>query len=97
MGLDPKVPVLVGPDDLKVTDSLEITKFLASRYPRLIPVDLAGIITSMLNQLHQVWFVSLSFTAQEGRGAGLVRMIRDIMAQPSSSESYKAALERKLQ
>ena len=88
---------MLGPDDLKLTDSLEITMFLASRYPQLLPGALQGTITAMLDELHQVWFVSLSFTAQEGRGAGIIRMIQDIVAQPTTSEDYKAALQRKLQ
>ena len=54
--LSTKVPVLLGPDDLKLTDSLEITLFLASRYPQLLPDALQGTITAMLDKLHQVWF-----------------------------------------
>jgi len=41
--------------------------------------------------------LSLSFTAQEGRGAGIIQQIQDIVAQPTTSEDYKAALQRKLQ
>lgn len=92
-----QVPVLLGPGDLKVTDSLQITKFLASRYPGLNPSGLEDTITAMLDELHQVWFVSLSFSAQEGRGAGIVQMIQNILAQPTTSDDYKAALRRKLQ
>ncbi|KIW14509.1 hypothetical protein PV08_07293 [Exophiala spinifera] len=92
-----QVPVLLGPCDLKVTDSLQITKFLASRYTGLIPSGCEDVITAMLNELHQVWFVSLSFSAQEGRGAGILLQIQNILAQPTTSDDYKTALQRKLQ
>lgn len=92
-----QVPVLLGPGDVKITDSLEITHFLAERYPQLIPQAQKDIIVPLLDELHQVWFVSLSFTAAEGRGAGIVLQIQEIMAKPTSSESYKATLQKKLQ
>ena len=91
-----QVPVLVGPGELKITDSLDITYYLAERYPGLIPQTHKDVITVLLNELHDVWYVSLSFTAAEGRGAGIVRQIKEIMAQPTTSESYKEALQKKL-
>lgn len=78
------------------TDSLDITRFLGMRYPQLMPSEYREVIESLLEELHQVWYISLSFSAEERRGEGILNMVKDLMAQPTSSEKYKAALQRKL-
>jgi glutathione S-transferase len=92
-----QVPALIGPQPVSETDSLDITKFLCARYPQLLPNAHSDTIHVLLQELHEVWYVSLSFTAAEGRGEGIVRMIQELIAQPTTSEEYKTALKRKLQ
>ncbi|KIX06621.1 uncharacterized protein Z518_04597 [Rhinocladiella mackenziei CBS 650.93] len=92
-----QVPLLLGPQSVKLDDSLDITRFLSERYPQLLPSAHRDSINELLNELHQVWFVSLSFTAEDGRSEGLVKMILHLIEEPTTSEKYKTALQRKLQ
>lgn len=80
-----------------LTDSLDITRFLGERYPRLIPSAYRDTIMSLLLELHKVWFVSLSFRREERRGEGIVNMIQELISRPSSSEEYQAALGKKFE
>lgn len=91
-----KVPLLLGPQSLCLTDSLEITIFLGERYSQLLPDSQSKTINTLLHDLHDIWYVSLSFTANDGRSEGIVSMIKERIEAPASSERYKAALQRKL-
>lgn len=48
-----------------ITDSLEITHFLAERYPSLIPRSHKEHITELLQDLHGLNYFSLSFSGRE--------------------------------
>ncbi|EXJ69321.1 uncharacterized protein A1O5_07357 [Cladophialophora psammophila CBS 110553] len=92
-----QVPLLLGPQSVEITDSLDITRFLGERYSQLLPGPHCETINALLDELHEIWFVSLSFTADDGRSQGIVNMIQERIAHRTSSEKYKAALQRKLQ
>ena len=92
-----QVPCLLGPQSFKCDDSLDITLYLGERYPRLLPRVHSRAIKTLLYELHQIWFVSLSFRAEEGRGEAIVKSIHHLMSQPTSSDEYKAALQKKLE
>lgn len=91
-----QVPCLLGPGSIKSDDSLDITFYLAQVYPRLIPTANSDTITSLLKELHQIWFVSLSFRAEDGRGAEIVERVKRLQNDVQSSSHYKAALQKKL-
>ena len=50
-----QVPVLSSPSLTKaVADSLEITRFIAERYPQLVPQSHSQEVLELLNELHEI-------------------------------------------
>ena len=93
-----QVPALVSsalPDNL--TDSLDITRYLCEIYPHLAPEESKQKVHELLDQLHQISYVSLSFTPTENRVGGIRDAIQKRLTQSRISDSYRKALEYKLE
>lgn len=81
-----------------IEDSLQITLFVAERYPNLIPESHKEEITSLLKELHGVNYFSLSYAEFGGArvAAGLAAAIDKLLQDPNISDRYRKALEFKL-
>lgn len=77
-------------------DSLDITHYVAGRYPNLIPEGQKTQIVDLLKELHSVNYFSLSFQKQPAYGKGLKSAVVERLSQPGISEKYRTALEYKL-
>ncbi|KIX03226.1 uncharacterized protein Z518_06778 [Rhinocladiella mackenziei CBS 650.93] len=96
--INPKgqVPVLVGDGlDNPLADSLEITHYLATLYPNLIPGSQKAEITKLLGDLHALNFFSLSYAGRHVVTQGFEAAIRSRM-DGNISPQYQTALEYKL-
>lgn len=82
-----------------LTDSVDITKYMCSLYPSLAPSALQQTIFAALEQLHEIQYLSLSFTKQNETPmtSNIDFYTKRRMNQPSVSESYRKALEYKLE
>ena len=80
-----------------LTDSWDITRYLCEIYPNLAPEESKQKIYELLDQLHQISYVSLSFTPGENRVGGVRDAIQKRLAQPGISDTYREALEYKLE
>ncbi|KAL3446404.1 hypothetical protein BJX65DRAFT_279528 [Aspergillus insuetus] len=91
-----QVPVLVS-DALEkpIADSLEITHYLAQRYPSLIPASHKKKITDLLHDLHALNYFSLSFPGREHVAEGLKQCVFKRLAGDISPR-YRDALTFKL-
>lgn len=91
-----QVPVLVS-DALEnpITDSLQITHFLAARYPSLIPASHRAQITELLRDLHAINYFSLSFPGREYVVEGFKQNVSKLLAADISPR-YRDALIFKL-
>ncbi|KIX06999.1 uncharacterized protein Z518_04975 [Rhinocladiella mackenziei CBS 650.93] len=93
-----QVPVLLSPSlSVQLTDSLDITNYLGEKYPGLAPSAHKETIKALLDELHNVKYITLSFKAEERRAEAIINAIQTLVAEPTSSEKYKAALNKKLQ
>ena len=99
--INPKgqVPVLTSPAlDKPIADSLEITHYLASLYPALIPSNHASEITRLLHDLHALNYFSLSFSGRPQAVQGVKAEVQKRMDgdMGPASERYRSALEYKM-
>lgn len=78
-----------------IADSVDITHFLAERYPSLIPVSHNEQITKLLNDLHALNYFSLSFSGREYVAEGLKQSVIKRLAGEVSPR-YRDALTFKL-
>lgn len=92
-----QVPVLASAE-LKqpIADSLEITFFLAERYPSLIPDSHKEQIVSLLKDLHSLNYFSLSFGGREHVADMFKKTVLDRLNTPDISRRYRDALTFKL-
>ncbi|OQV10801.1 Glutathione S-transferase, domain-containing protein [Cladophialophora immunda] len=92
------VPVLAHPQLLPkpMPESVDITRYFAEHYPRLLPDEHAEEIESLLDALHQINFYALTFGGLPHRGEVLQQCLRAKLAQPGISDRYRRALEYKL-
>ena len=79
-----------------ITDSLDITYYIAERYPTLMPPEHKQSIIDLLGDLHEINYFSLSFGDKPERAKGQAKAIRDRIADPTISSEYRNALEYKL-
>lgn len=93
------VPVLTGSTLPKsLTDSLDITIFLAERYlPILVPTHLSDQIRPLLDELHDINYFSLTYTNKEDRVAEMQGALRGACSDPNISDRHRKALEDKLE
>ena len=78
-----------------IADSLEITHFLAERYPSLIPASHKVQISDLLAELHALNYFSLSFTGREYVAEGLKQSVFRLLDADISTR-YRDALTFKL-
>lgn len=92
-----QIPVLDVKKGTPIQDSLEITHFIAERYPNLIPEGHQEEITALPKELHDVNYFSLSFAKFGGAhvAAGLAAAVEKILQDPGISDRYRSALEIK--
>ena len=94
----PQVPVLAHDTELQepITDSLEITLWLAARYPQLMPAEHQGEISQHLKDLHALNYFSLSFPGRAHVAQGFEDAVARRLGEPGISSRYRTALEFKL-
>ncbi|KEF60676.1 uncharacterized protein A1O9_02237 [Exophiala aquamarina CBS 119918] len=93
------VPVLAGKTlERSLTDSLDITVFLAERYlPTLMPTHIADQSRSLLEEIHDINYFSLTYTHKEHRVAEMQDAMKAACSNPDMSDRHRKALEDKLQ
>lgn len=92
-----KVPVLTSEAFEKpLPDSLNITFYIAERYPSLIPAELQDTIKEQLLELHDLNYFSLSFGARPHQAEKLLIAV-DERLKGDLSDKYRGALEHKRQ
>ena len=96
--LTEQVPVLDHPSKLPkpMPDSLDITYYITTQYPNLIPENIKDDIVELLNELHSINFFSLSFGSNPAAATPQKTSVEAKLAQPGISEKYRKALEYKL-
>ena len=88
--------MLISPDlDKPICDSLEITHFLAQRYPSLVPAEHKEDITRLLKELHALNYFSLSFPGRESVAEGFKENVFKRL-EGDISDRYRNALTFKL-
>lgn len=93
-----QVPVLTYPILLPspIPDSLEITYYIATQYPSLIPDNHKAQIIELLKELHSINYFSLSFGSRPASADAQKAAVEQKLAQTGISEKYRKALEYKL-
>jgi hypothetical protein len=82
--------------DAPIPDSLEMTFYMASRYPDLIPRAHEVQIRQLLIDLHALNYFSLSFPGRPAVAQGFKDAVLRRLAGPDVSDRYRKALEYKL-
>ncbi|KAJ9618017.1 hypothetical protein H2204_013247 [Knufia peltigerae] len=92
-----QVPVLLTPagQEGPITDSLEMTLYMASRYPSLIPSQYKEEIENFLTDLHALNYFSLSFPGRPQIAQKLVEAVQRRLDDPSISDRHRKAMEFK--
>ena len=90
--------MLYSPTLLKapIPDSLEMTFYMSTRYPDLIPAEHEAQIRQFLVDLHALNYFSLSFPGREHVAQGFREAVLRRLAAPNISDRYRKALEFKL-
>ena len=93
-----KVPVVLHPTELKqpITESLEITHWLAAKYPSLVPSERREEISQYLTDLHALNYFSLSFPGRPQIAHSFEANVNRRLADTGISDRYRKALEFKL-
>ena len=79
-----------------LTDSLDITHLICEHYSSLAPEEHAQIIFSLLEELHQIQYLSLSFKPHHNRAGNVTKAIEERLAEAEPSSEYRKALEWKM-
>lgn len=79
-----------------ITESLEITQFLGQFCPELYPKHLSDSITSLMDELHQITYFSLTYTKSPQRASHMENGVKKLLSDPDISDRYRKALEFKL-
>ncbi|KAK4945197.1 hypothetical protein LTR10_015623 [Elasticomyces elasticus] len=88
-----QVPVLASTSfDIPITDSLDMTLFLAERHPDLLPTDHREQSQSLLRDLHAINYFSLTFGDRPEMAAGNMRAIDQLLGHSDLSGRYREAL-----
>lgn len=93
------VPVLAANTrEESLTDSLDITVFLAERYlPPLTPAHLADQIRRLRNEVHDMNYFSLTHTRKEHRVAEMQGAMKAAFSNPHLWDRHRRALEANLE
>ncbi|OQV04058.1 Glutathione S-transferase, domain-containing protein [Cladophialophora immunda] len=96
------VPVLLGPSSSKalkkpLTESVDITYFLAQRFPSLCPPHLSPQIQRLMAELHDINYFSLTYTHKPQRAADMENSVLKLLSDPTISPRWRQALEFKLE
>lgn len=100
-----QVPVLVSTSPANhhrrlkspLTESLDITAFLGEHYyPTLYPPPFATQIKSLLAELHDIGYFSLTYTHKPQRAMDMEHSVHNVLADTQISARYRRALEGKL-
>lgn len=92
-----QVPTLVADSlDLKIPDSSHITNFLSERYPSLVPTDHKPTIDALMDELHQISFVSLSFKPEDRRVEGITETVQEMLKRDDISHRHRELLNWKV-
>ncbi|KAH9838209.1 Glutathione S-transferase, domain-containing protein, partial [Teratosphaeria destructans] len=91
------VPVLqsAAPVEKPISDSVEITKYLAGSYPTMIPKSHERPIKQMLSDLHGVSFFAFTFAGKPQSIEGSKKTLEEKLAA-GVSDTYRKAIETKL-
>ncbi len=79
-----------------LTESLDITVFLGQVFPSLYPTHLDGEIKSLLKELHEITYFSLTYSKSPQRASDMENSVKALLSDTSISEHYRKALEFKL-
>ncbi|KIW72337.1 hypothetical protein PV04_00537 [Phialophora macrospora] len=91
------VPAMLAPSlGVRLIDSADITSYLMDRYPSLRPDAHRQTIDSLLEELHEISYVTLSFKPEERRVEGVMEAVRQIMDRSDTSDRYRKMLQGKL-
>jgi glutathione S-transferase len=92
-----KVPALTSPSlPSPLIDSTTITAHLIDAYPSLRPDAHAREIDALLEELHEISYVTLTFKPHERRMEAVVDTIKDMIAQDGIGERHKQLLAGKM-
>jgi glutathione S-transferase len=93
-----QVPVLANAAVLgtPIADSLEITWYIADRYPSLPPAEHKEDIDRLLRDLHPLHYFSLSFEGKPHVPASIRAAVVQPMENPEISQRHRDALAYKL-
>ncbi|KAI1126442.1 hypothetical protein F5Y10DRAFT_293831 [Nemania abortiva] len=92
-----QVPVLTGGDlSTPITDSLDISYWLCSHFPNMLPDAHKSTIKDLLSQLHGFEGLSLSVPSKADRLRGVPCLaVDDLLSRTDISKGYRRALEYK--
>lgn len=76
---------------------MDITNHLCERYPSLVPAEHEQTIRALLDELHEISYVSLSFKPEDRRVEGIEEAVNEILNRPDISDKYRQALHRKME
>ncbi|KAH6706352.1 hypothetical protein BKA61DRAFT_558853 [Leptodontidium sp. MPI-SDFR-AT-0119] len=93
-----QVPVLTHLSKLPkpLPDSLDITHYIASHCPSLLPEDYKEQIVELLKELHDINYFSLSFGNKPTAAKAQEALVEKKLAETDISEEYRKTLEFKL-
>jgi hypothetical protein len=91
-----QIPVLTSPSlPLPITESLEITQLLISSYPSLCPKAHRETIRNLLDDLHNIEYLSLSVDPAQFPDGFVNEDLETLRKADGISEEYRRALEWK--
>ena len=96
-----EVPVLV-PGNTKssnnqpIPESVDITYYIASRYPSLLPKRHEDEIKRLIEALHHINFFSLTFTGKPDGPRSRIAHLQQLL-QGNISDKYRGAIQQKIQ
>lgn len=79
-----------------IPDSVDITYFIAERYPSLIPKEHEEEIKRLISKLHEINFFSLTFAGKPETQQRATASLEEKL-QENISERYRKAIEYKIQ
>lgn len=79
-----------------IPDSLEITLYISSHYPRLLPKEQEAQIRRLMAELHSLNYFSLSFPDRPSIAQGLKDTVLLRLNRTDISDRHRKALEYKL-
>jgi glutathione S-transferase len=79
-----------------IADSLDITYYITTQYPNLLPENHKDQIIELLKQLHNINYFSLSFGSKPAAANAQKLAVEEKLAQSAISEKYRRALEYKM-